>query len=174
LIRSIGGECFANGCKRGLVKPSRWCRCGQSSNAIAAASGIDYSVVRWTIKIMANESAKLPKGEFVFPSPLSKPNKQYQWFRNALKESCLAPMGYAHIDPHGFRSTFADWCAAETSFAWDLREAQLAHIVGNKVERSYLRGDLLDKRRELLEAWANYCDGISNVNVLPMRRSAKI
>jgi integrase len=58
---------------------------------------------------------------------------------------------------HGFRSSFADWCAAKTSFASEVREMALAHTVGNKVERAYRRDDLFEKRRQLAEAWSKFC-----------------
>jgi hypothetical protein len=59
----------------------------------------------------------------------------------------------------GFRSTFSDWCAEQTSFPSEVREMALAHAVGDKVEAACRRGDLFQKRRELAEAWAHYCDG---------------
>jgi integrase len=58
---------------------------------------------------------------------------------------------------HGFRSTFADWCAERTNFPSELREMALAHAVGSKVEQAYRRGDLFAKRRQLGEAWARFC-----------------
>jgi integrase len=61
------------------------------------------------------------------------------------------------VTTHGFRSTFRDWCAEQTSFSREVAEAALAHQVGNKVERAYARSDLLDKRRELMAAWAAFC-----------------
>jgi integrase len=58
---------------------------------------------------------------------------------------------------HGFRSSFRDWAAERTSFPRELAEKALGHVVGNKVEAAYQRGDLLEKRRRLMEAWAGYC-----------------
>lgn len=58
---------------------------------------------------------------------------------------------------HGFRSTFRDWVAEATAFPRELAEAALAHVVGNATERAYQRGDLFEKRRELMEAWAAFC-----------------
>jgi integrase len=58
---------------------------------------------------------------------------------------------------HGFRSTFRDWVSECTTFASEVAEAALAHALGDKVEAAYRRGDLLSKRRELMEAWAQYC-----------------
>jgi integrase len=70
---------------------------------------------------------------------------------------------------HGFRSTFRDWAAERTSFPSDIVEMALAHTIENKVEAAYRRGDLLEKRRNLAEAWSGYCasparDKASNVS----------
>lgn len=64
------------------------------------------------------------------------------------------------ITAHGFRSTFRDWAAENTSFENIVVEQALAHAIGNAVEAAYRRGDLLDRRRQLMEAWADYvtCD----------------
>lgn len=59
---------------------------------------------------------------------------------------------------HGFRSTFRDWAAECTNFPHELSEMALAHIVANKVEAAYRRGDMLLKRRELMEEWSSYCN----------------
>ena len=58
--------------------------------------------------------------------------------------------------PHGFRSTFRDWCAECTDVAPEVAEMALAHEIGNAVEAAYRRGDLLNKRRALVEAWARF------------------
>jgi integrase len=63
----------------------------------------------------------------------------------------------SEITAHGFRSTFRDWCAEQTSFPSEVAEMALAHAVGDKVEAAYRRGDLFEKRRQLAEAWARYC-----------------
>jgi integrase len=69
----------------------------------------------------------------------------------------LRRLGRRDLTVHGFRSTFADWCAERTNFPSELREMALAHAVGNKVEAAYRRGDLFEKRRQLAEAWARFC-----------------
>jgi integrase len=61
------------------------------------------------------------------------------------------------VTVHGFRSTFADWCAEQTDFTSEVREMALAHAVGDRVEAAYRRGDLFDKRRQLAEEWAGFC-----------------
>jgi len=58
--------------------------------------------------------------------------------------------------PHGMRSAFRDWCAEQTAFPREVAEAALAHVNPNKVEASYQRGDLFEKRRQLMDAWAEY------------------
>jgi integrase len=58
---------------------------------------------------------------------------------------------------HGFRSSFRDWAAEQTNFPREIAEAALAHVLGDKTEAAYQRGDLLEKRRKLMDAWARYC-----------------
>jgi integrase len=62
------------------------------------------------------------------------------------------------VTVHGFRSTFSDWCSERTSFSSEVREMALAHAIGNKAEAAYRRGDVLEKRRLLMEEWARFCD----------------
>ena len=69
--------------------------------------------------------------------------------------------------PHGFRSTFRDWCGDCTTFEREVAEAALAHKVGNDTELAYRRGDALSKRRKLMQAWADYCGGVEKVVQLP-------
>ena len=58
--------------------------------------------------------------------------------------------------PHGLRSTFRDWAAEKTEHASDLAEIALAHEVGNEVQRAYRRGDMLERRRQLMEDWSRF------------------
>lgn len=70
-------------------------------------------------------------------------------------------MGRGDITVHGFRSTFRDWCAeyAANAFLREVCEHALAHKLPDKVEAAYRRGDLLEKRKKLMEAWARYLHG---------------
>ena len=52
---------------------------------------------------------------------------------------------------------FRDWAAERTNFSREVAEAALAHVIGDKVEAAYRRGDLFEKRRRLMESWAVYC-----------------
>jgi integrase len=61
------------------------------------------------------------------------------------------------LTAHGFRSTFRDWAAECTNYSNELAEAALAHVVGSKVEAAYRRGDLFEKRRDMMDAWGTFC-----------------
>ena len=61
------------------------------------------------------------------------------------------------IVPHGFRSTFRDWCSEETHYPNEMAEMALAHIISSKTEQAYRRGEMLEKRRQMMEEWAARC-----------------
>jgi len=69
----------------------------------------------------------------------------------------LRDMGES-VTAHGFRSSFRDWVSEDTQFSGDLAEAALAHAIPNKVEAAYRRGNLLEKRRGLMDAWGRHCE----------------
>jgi integrase len=72
---------------------------------------------------------------------------------------------------HGFRSSFRDWAGEATSFPREIAEQALAHATGGAVEAAYRRGDSLEKRRTLMEAWASYCEPGARGIVIPIRAS---
>ena len=93
----------------------------------------------------------------VFPSPTGK----------ALSDMALSELMRgmrergelgAEAVPHGFRSTFRDWAAEQTSFPEEIRKVASGHTVGNAVDRAYQRTDLLDKRRELMNRWGAFTE----------------
>jgi hypothetical protein len=69
---------------------------------------------------------------------------------------------------HGFRSGFRDWCGEATSIPREVAEAALAHVAGDATERAYRRGDALEKRRGVMEAWAGFCEPRTASNVVPI------
>jgi integrase len=71
---------------------------------------------------------------------------------------------------HGFRSSFRDWAAECTNFPNEVCEAALAHVIGNKAEAAYRRGDLFDKRRKLMDAWAAYCGTPKTDKIVAFKR----
>jgi len=79
---------------------------------------------------------------------------------NALSDMALTMLlrgVWPGITAHGFRSTFRDWAAEQTSFPREVCEQALAHALPNQVEAAYRRSDLFDKRRELMDQWAAFC-----------------
>jgi integrase len=93
------------------------------------------------------------KGEYVFPgrspdAPLS----------NMALLMTLGRMNRADVTAHGFRSTFRDWAAESTNFPSETVEMALAHVIEGKTEAAYRRGDLLEKRRHLMDDWALFCE----------------
>jgi integrase len=107
--------------------------------------------------------------DFVFPGLLYR-----RPLSNMAMSAVLRRMGYkrGQITVHGFRSTFRDWAGECTDFPREVVEAALAHIVGDKTERAYRRGDALEKRRRLMDAWASYCASVSASVVVPFRATA--
>ena len=75
------------------------------------------------------------------------------------------------VTVHGFRSSFRDWAGNETSYPRDLIETALAHVVGDKAEQAYRRGDAFGKRRRLMDAWGSYCAGEPRTNVVAFQTS---
>jgi integrase len=71
---------------------------------------------------------------------------------------------------HGFRSSFRDWAGNETYFAREVAEHALAHVIGDRAEQAYRRSDALARRRELMDAWAHYCERGASDNVLTFKR----
>jgi integrase len=115
------------------------------------------------LKIISTMDA-VRNSDFVFSG--QKPGKPLS---TMALEMVLRRMEIAALTVHGFRSTFRDWAAECTNFSNEVCEAALAHVVRNKAEAAYRRGDLLDKRRELMEAWAAYCTAPAGAKVVPFR-----
>lgn len=74
------------------------------------------------------------------------------------------------VTVHGFRSSFRDWAGEETPFPREVAEAALAHIIGDKAEQAYRRGDALAKRRALMQAWSDYVARNEATNVIPINK----
>ena len=100
---------------------------------------------------LLEEMQETRSNEFVFSRHGGKP------LSNMALLMMLRRMGRSDVTAHGFRSSFRTWAAERTSFTREVVEAALAHVIGNKVDAAYQRGDLLDKRRELMAEWGKYC-----------------
>lgn len=99
--------------------------------------------------VLAKVEEKAGKGTHVFPG--REIGISDTSVRNVLHDM------YPEYTVHGFRSTFRDWCAEKTNFPRELAESALGHVLQDKTEAAYQRGDLFEKRRELMGAWATYC-----------------
>ena len=98
---------------------------------------------------MLAAARELTGGEgLVFPSPTGRV------LSDATMGKLLRDRGIDAV-PHGFRSSFRDWCG-ETGIAREVSEAALAHVVRDKAEAAYARSDLLDRRAEVMAYWAAY------------------
>ena len=138
---------------------------------LASWEEIDLEKADWTIpgeRMKANREHRVPlsgralevlreAGEFssgcklVFPSPRGKP------LSNATLSKLCRDNAIGAV-PHGFRSSFRDWCG-ETGQPRDVAEQALAHVIKNKAEAAYARSDLFERRRTLMEEWARYISG---------------
>lgn len=92
------------------------------------------------------------QGEFVFPGGVAgKP------LSNMAMLTLLRRLERDDLTVHGFRSTFRDWAAECTNFPAEVAEMALAHTIADAVERAYRRGDLFQKRRQLMDDWWKFC-----------------
>jgi len=72
---------------------------------------------------------------------------------------------------HGIRAAFKTWATERTNYPREVVELCLSHVQGDPLERAYQRGDILEKRRLLMQAWADYCEHGEQTaaNVVPLR-----
>jgi integrase len=143
-------------------------------------SEIDFEARLWTVpaeRMKAGREHRVPlsepalaivaairevrEGEFVFPG--GKANRPLS---NMAFLMLLRRMGHGDLTAHCFRSTFSDWCSEQTNFPAEVREMALAHTVSGKVAAAYRRGDLFQKRRQVMDAWARFASTGPDVNVI--------
>jgi integrase len=159
-------------CRSGEVRSARW-------------DEIDLAKAVWVIpagRMKAGKEHRVPlsdravallmalqgtrTSDFIFPGTSS--GKPLSGMAMAMQ---LRRMKADDITVHGFRSTFRDWASENTTFPHEVCEQALAHAIGNKTEAAYRRGDLFEKRRKLMEAWAAYCEPKPS-NVVTITRPA--
>ena len=141
----------------------------RSANSLGATwSEIDFEKALWTIqagKMEAGKEHRVPLTEsairilreqprfegcdLVFPAPRGGQ------LSDMAMTSVMRRLGLEAV-PHGLRSTFSDWAAERTSYPHEMAEMALAHTVSNKVEAAYRRGDMVKKRREMMQGWADF------------------
>jgi len=118
-------------------------------------AGVEHRVPlsQQALKLMT-ELSQFPIGEYLFANvSTGKP------LSNGAMISVLKRMERTDITVHGFRSTFIDFVAEQTSTSTRVGEAALAHKKKDAVEAAYQRGDFLEKRRDLMQVWADFCCG---------------
>jgi integrase len=106
--------------------------------------------------------------EYVFPGMRSGRPLSVMTLEMVLRRMKVA------VTVHGFRSAFRDWAGERTHFPREVAEAALAHLVGDAVERAYRRGDALEKRRKLMDAWASFLDQQSRAKVVPLYEGSSL
>ena len=157
--------------RSGEVRGARW-------------SEIDLESKVWTVpadRMKAGRIHRVPLSarslqvlESVLPLAGDKPDARV--FPAAKPGTALSDAAFAalikrmdragEITPHGFRSSFRDWAGEVSVFPREMAEAALAHVIGDATERAYRRGDALEKRRKMMEAWARYCQPRTGNNVV--------
>lgn len=100
---------------------------------------------------LLNELPRFQGYDLIFPGTRMQP------LSDMSLSAVLKRMGMTDITVHGFRSTFRDWAAEHTGHGSDIVEMALAHTISSKTEAAYRRGDLIAKRRSLMEDWAAWC-----------------
>lgn len=147
--------------------------CAARSGEVRGAtwSEVDLNEMVWTVpaeRMKAGKEHRVPLSEtalnllkclprivgteHVFPGRAGKA------LSDASLNKVLKDMGIDAV-PHGFRSSFRDWAGESTEFPREIVEQALAHEIGNATERAYRRGDSLTKRKSLMNAWAEHCNG---------------
>lgn len=112
------------------------------------------------------EARKICQGEYVFPGVRSgKPMSD-------MSLSMLMRRIQSGLTVHGNRSAFRDWAAEVTHYPGEMAEMALSHVVGNKVEAAYRRGDLFEKRRQMMADWAAWCEPKKTASVTRIKSKA--
>lgn len=148
-------------------------------------SEIDLGKKVWTIpagRMKKYREHRVPLCDRAIEILMAVPREAAYVFPGGQKGMAISNMGMAvllkrmerkDITVHGFRSTFKDWASERTSFAPEVSEMALAHVVGNKVEAAYRRGDLFAKRARLMAEWERYClTPQTSAEVTPINRGS--
>jgi integrase len=145
---------------------------------------IEFRKGIWTIpaeRMKAGKEHRVPLSLRAIEIAKAQPEDQYlfagrdagQPLSNMAMLELLKRMGREDLTVHGFRSTFRDWAAECTTYPNEVSEMALAHAIADKVEAAYRRGDLFEKRRQLMLDWARYCEAPkTGASVTRIKRAA--
>lgn len=156
------------------------CRTGEALGATWAE--FDLSVPVWTVpgeRMKAKRDHRVPLSSAAVKLLRTLPTvggegvvfegaRQGRPLSNMALLQLLKRMNRDDVTTHGFRSTFRDWASECTSFANEVAEMALAHAIRDKTESAYRRGDLFEKRRAMMQAWADFIDKQSGANVFSL------
>ena len=145
--------------------------CARTSETLRATwNEIDFHANMWTVpanRMKGGKEHRVPLSDRALEILQAVPRETGNQFLfvgprdgalgSATMNKLLRRMGRPDITVHGFRSTFRDWSAEQTSYPSELLEMALAHTVGSKVEAAYRRSDMVEKRRRLMADWGRYC-----------------
>ena len=132
------------------MKAGREHRVPLSSRALAILDTLH--AIRHSDFVFPSSTSRLPGIDRLRASGVGRP------ITGPAMKMLLRRMEVEEATTHGFRSAFRDWAAETTPFPSEVCEMALAHVVGNKTEAAYRRGDLFEKRRQLMDAWASFCE----------------
>lgn len=129
---------------------------------------VDLEKAMWTIpasRMKATREHRVPLSPRALEILEVTKGLHAEWLFPAMKGGKISSMAMAmllrrmkiDVTVHGFRSSFRDWSAESSSYAHEVCEMALAHVIGNKAEAAYRRGDLFEKRRCLMNDWATFC-----------------
>lgn len=148
-------------CRSGEVRGMRWSEIDESSKIWTIPADRMKAHVEHRIPLTENALKILNKQrglhkELIFPSPVAQKEMSNMALSELLRGlKATSQTTGRTATPHGFRSSFRDW-ASENGYSRDLAERTLAHTISNKVEAAYHRTDLLDQRREMMQAWDSF------------------
>ena len=158
------------------------CRTGEVIGA--TWSEVDLNKATWTIpaaRMKAGKEHRVPLSPRAVEILEATKRLENEWLFPAASNGKLSTMAMTmlvrrmkvDVTVHGFRSSFRDWAAECTGYAHEVSEMALAHSIESKVERAYRRGDLIEKRRRLMDDWANYCSSgaPAGAKVTPIRKA---
>jgi integrase len=162
--------CILNASRSGEVLGARWDEINREARtwtipAERMKAGREHRVpLTERALVILDRAETIRSSEYVFPGqkrgrPLSIMAMEMQLRRMKV-----------HVTVHGFRSSFRDWAGECTSFPRDVAEMALAHVVGDATERAYRRGDALERRRKMMEAWSAFIEA-ETANYRKHRRS---
>ena len=149
--------------RTGEVIGARWEEIDMSSAvwtvpAERMKAGKEHRVPLVTRAVAIIQSMQGMGGDFIFPG--GKKDKPQS---NMAMLALLKRMDRIDISVHGFRSSFRDWADDCTDYPHEVKEMAIAHTIKNKAEAAYRRGDLLEKRRGLMDEWEAYCNSIPSI-----------